>query len=317
VPRHIRWSNLWLGIVAVTCVAVAGALILTYARVGSLHGKTFTLFVRTDEARGVIRGTEVWLNGQRVGLVKDVRFHTPRDGMDDRVLMRLDVLESAREHIRTDSRTQIRSGGSLISSPVIYVHSGTVRTRGVVEGDTLVSEGPTDFETATTKVAEAAADLPAIIANAKTLRTQLTRRDGPVASLRGAMPRFRDATTRASRVMERLTSDSGTIGSAFAGRTDAANRARRAMASVDSLRAFIASGQTSFGRFRRDTTLTREITALRAEVATIRQLAANPNGTIGRFRADTAYRQALGDAVRQLDSLVADIKRRPLRYIAF
>jgi phospholipid/cholesterol/gamma-HCH transport system substrate-binding protein len=317
VPRHIRWSNLWLGIVAVIGVAVAGVLILTYAGVGSLHGKTFTLFVRTDEARGVIRGTEVWLNGQRVGVVKDVRFHPPRDGVDDRVLMRLDVLESAREHIRTDSRTQIRSGGSLISSPVIYVHSGTVRTRGVVEGDTLASEGPTDFETATTKVAEAAADLPAIIGNAKTLRTQLTRHDGPVASLRGAMPRFRDATTRASRVMERLTSDSGTIGSAVAGRTDAANRARRAMASVDSLRAFIASGQTSFGRFRRDTTLTREITALRAEVATIRQLAANPNGTIGRFRADTAYRQALGDAVRQLDSLMADIKRRPLRYIAF
>ena len=317
MPRRIHWSHLRLGVIAVVSIAIAAALILTFARVGSLRGKTFTLFVRTDEARGVIRGTEVWLNGQRVGVVKDVAFLPPREGLENRVLLRLDVLERARQHIRLDSRTQIRSGGSLISSPVIYVHTGTARVRGVSGGDTLASEGPTDFEAATARVAEAAVELPTIISNVKTLRAQVTAPDGPVAALRGAAPRFGEVKTRASRVMDRLSASSGTFGSAFAGRTDIAARARRAMSGVDSLFTFIASGETSLGRFRRDTTLKHEMLSLRGEVAALRELASSPDGTIGRLRADTAYRQALSEVTRQLDSLLADLRRRPLRYIAF
>jgi phospholipid/cholesterol/gamma-HCH transport system substrate-binding protein len=303
--------------VAVVGVIVAGVLILMYATVGSLHGKTFTLFVETNEARGVIRGTEVWLNGQRGGLVKSVEFQPDAGDTTRQLLLRLAVLESAREQIRFDSRTQIRSGGSLISSPVIYVHSGTARARGVADGDTLQSEGPTDFETATAKVAGAATEIPVIISDLKTLSSQLTKPDGPVASLRDAAPQFRRVTTQASRVMSRLSSSAGTLGAAFADSVGVMNRARRALAGVDSLRDFLASGRASFGRFRRDTTLQRELASLRSDVANVRALATGTTGSFGRFRADSAYRQSLDGAFRQLDSLIADLRRHPMRYIAF
>jgi ABC-type transporter Mla subunit MlaD len=219
--------------VAVVGVVVAGVLILMYATVGSLHGKTFTLFVETNEAHGVIRGTEVWLNGQRVGLEKSVGFQSSAEDTTQRLLIRLAVLESARDQIRRDSRTQIRSGGSLISSPVIYVHSGTARARGVADGDTLQSEGPTDFETATAKAAAARTELPEIIGNVKTLSSQITKSDGPVAAFREAGPQIRNVTTRASRVMSRLSSRSGTIGAALADSVGIMNRARHALAGVD------------------------------------------------------------------------------------
>jgi phospholipid/cholesterol/gamma-HCH transport system substrate-binding protein len=318
VPHRVRWSNLRLGIASFAGVITIGALILTFARVGSLHGKTFTLYVQTDEARGVIRGTEVWLSGQRVGLVKSVDFQPPSTGAKDRVVMRLDVLENAREHIRLNSRTQIRSGGSLISSPVIYVHAGTARARAVGEGDTLRSEGSTDIESATARAAEAAKELPAILTDVKILSAQLRSIEGPLGAIRtGALPRLHAVQTQASRVIGRLSSKDGSVGSLLSGSGDVTGRARHALAGVDSLRAFLESDRTSFGRFRRDSTLTKEIGALRGEIATLRALAASPDGTIGRFRSDSAYRQAINDAFRQMDSLFADLRKHPTRYIAF
>src|SRR5262245_48491654 len=90
MPRRLRWSQLRFGLVCFAAVVIVGALILTFGRVGSLRGRTFTLFVRTEEARGVIRGTEVWLNGQRVGVVRNVGFQPATSSSKYRVILRLD-----------------------------------------------------------------------------------------------------------------------------------------------------------------------------------------------------------------------------------
>jgi phospholipid/cholesterol/gamma-HCH transport system substrate-binding protein len=318
MPRRLRWSHLRFGIASFAAVVIVAASILTFGRVGSLRGKTFTLFVRTEEARGVIRGTDVWLNGQRVGVVRNVGFQPGTSTSKDRVVLRLAVLDRAREQIRADSRTQIRSGGSLISSPVVYLHSGTIRARELSEGDTLYSEPSLDVETAGSKTAGAAREFPAILANIRVLSSQLKSVESPFGTLRGdVMPRVSMVRLNASRFVDRLSSIAGIIGLAFSDTSEIARRAQHAMASVDSLRAFLDSGQGSLGRFRRDSTLQREIAQLRDEVSVIRALATNTSGTLGRFRADSAYRQSLNSAFQQLDSLFLDLRKHPLRYIAF
>jgi ABC-type transporter Mla subunit MlaD len=318
MPRRLRWSQLRFGLVCFAAVVILAALILTFGRVGSLRGKTFTLFVRTEEARGVIRGTEVWLNGQRVGLVRNVGFQPLTSTSRDRVVLRLAVLDRAREQIRADSRTQIRSGGSLISSPVVYLHSGTTRARELSDGDTLHSEPSIDVETAGSKAAGAAREIPAILANIRVLSSQLKTVESPFGALRGdVMPRVSMVRLNASRLVDRLSSSAGIIGLAFSDTSEIARRAQHALAGVDSLREFLASAQGSFGRFRRDSTLLHEIAQLRDEMSVLRALATNTSGTVGRFRADSAYRQSLNSAFQQLDSLFVDLRKHPLRYIAF
>jgi len=299
-------------------IVIVAALILTFGRVGSLRGKTFTLFVRTEEARGVIRGTEVWLNGQRVGMVRNVGFQPATTTSKDRVVLRLAVLDRARQQIRTDSRTQIRSGGSLISSPVVYLHSGTIRARELSDGDTLRSEPSLDVEAAGSKAAGAAKEFPEILANIRVLSSQLKSVENPFGALRGdVMPRVSMVRSNASRFLDRLSSSARVIGLAFSDTSEIARRAQHALASVDSLREFLASDQGSFGRFRRDSTLQREIARLRDDVSVVRALATNTSGTVGRFRADSAYQQSLNSAFQQLDSLFVDLRKHPLRYIAF
>ena len=91
----------------------------------------------------------------------------------------------------------------------------------------------------------------------------------------------------------------------------------QSMARVDSIRRLVSSDLHSFGRFRRDSTLVLEIGRARDELATVQQLAASPNGTIGRARSDSVIMRNVRRDLAAVDSLFADIKKHPLRYIVF
>jgi hypothetical protein len=89
------------------------------------------------------------------------------------------------------------------------------------------------------------------------------------------------------------------------------------MAQADSIRALIASPTTSYGRFRRDSTLAREVADVRNELDIVRARMMSPNGTIGRIRADSTLLQAVANTQREMTLIMTDIQRHPLRYIHF
>jgi hypothetical protein len=200
---------------------------------------------------------------------------------------------------------------------VVYLSTGTARTRIVAAGDTLHSVGQLDTEGLTSDATLAMRELPAIFSNVKLLAAQLTTASSTLGALgieRGG-PEVARLQARLARLMERAKGSNGTIGRVMSG--DLAARARVAMARVDSMRALVGSERSSFGRFRRDSTLKHELTAARDELAIVRRLAAEPTGTVGRARTDSALRQSVDAAIAQLDALLTDLRKHPLRYIVF
>jgi hypothetical protein len=272
-----------------------------------------------DAARGVIRGTEVWLDGQKVGVVTGVAFRPPTVPASERLVVTLSVLERERSRIRKDSRAQIRSGGSIIGDRVVYLSSGSATAREVVDGDTVQSSGQADLEAMTSDAALAAREFPGIIENVKLLAAQIRTAEGTLGALgveKGGpqMARIRDRT---DRLMNQLSNSQGTVGLALEGRAALQARAAQAMARVDSIRTLVTSTEHSLGRFRRDSTLIIEIGRIRAELATVQQLASSPNGTVGRIRSDSVIIRNVHRSLAEIDSLFADIKKRPLRYLVF
>ena len=319
MARKVSWRDLIIGIIASTGVLIAAFAILVYGRVGLLHGRKFTLYVLTDAARGVIRGTEVWLDGQKVGVVKGVSFRSPDSPPSERLLIDLSILESARSRVRADSRIQVRSGTSIIGDRVIYIASGTTKVPVVTTGDTLRAAEQADLEGMTSDAALASRELPGIVENVKLLAAQLQTASGTLGALgieRGG-PETIQLRLKTARVMSRFTESHGTFGRAIEGREDLMNRASRAMARFDSIRTLVGSDQHSLGRFRRDSTLTVEIRRTRAELAEVQRLASDPNGTVGRFRSDSVIIRNVHRSLAAVDSLIADAKKHPLRYIAF
>ena len=318
MPDHFRWRDLFPGIAALVALIVGTLAVLAYARVGALHGDTFALYAAGHEARAVLSGTEVWLNGKKIGRVTDVHFGPVSADTNVRVIMVLDVLESARELVRHNAHVQVMSGGSFLGAPVVSLEGGTPSAPPVGHGDTLLATPQEDIEGAQSKFGGAANSMPVLMKNVAALTAQLKAAQALVSS---TMPR--STVTGAQRVMTHASEvanglSRGVSGSQGASPAAVMARARQTMARVDSVRTLLASpGQSSLGRFRRDSTLLPRIAGLRDEVSIVRARIMMSDGTLGRLATDSAVTRGLMDAERELGLLLADIKRRPLRYLSF
>src|SRR3954463_16727288 len=102
MPRKAHWGELTGGIIAVAVIVLLIFVTLKYARVGVIHGKKVTLYVHTDAATGVRSGTEVWVAGQKSGLVTDVRFQPPSGDAVERLVVTTEILGDALPNVRQD-----------------------------------------------------------------------------------------------------------------------------------------------------------------------------------------------------------------------
>ena len=316
---RLRWADIVPGALALLVIALLVIGVMKYARVGGVRGDTVRLFATTAEARGIIAGTtEVWLLGQKVGVVRDVDFQSVGVDTTHRLLLELELKESALQYLRRDSDAQIRTGGSLIGAPVVYLTSGTPAAGAVEKRDTIGLRPQVDTENISSQIALASRELPAIIANVKTIAAQVEGARGTAGAILGDGPGSREMgrfSSNASSLVSRATRGNGTI--ALAMRGDLPGRARGAMARADSIRTLLSSGSGTFGRFTRDSTLLREVAAVRAELSIVSALMAQPAGTAGRITRDSALFVMVGRAQREMGELFEDIKQRPMRYLAF
>ena len=202
---------------------------------------------------------------------------------------------------------------------MVFVSGGSVAAAPVGDGDTLRTLPQQDPEGLTSTFANASQEFPAIIGNVKVLAAQLRGASGTAGAILNSdvggdqLTLLRD---RATDVARRATAARGTIGLALS-QGDAVARVRHATAQVDSLRTLLASDTGSVGRFRRDSTLLRTANDLRNELAIAAALLDRPAGTAGRVTRDSAIVRQVASARVELDSLIADIKSRPLRYWPF
>jgi phospholipid/cholesterol/gamma-HCH transport system substrate-binding protein len=310
--KALTWRSVSGGIAALAGIVLVVFLVLTYARTGVVRGNKFRLYVAVPDASNVLQGTDVWLNGQRVGSVAHIDFAPPTAPAEERVVIATDLLTSVRDHIRLDSRASLQSGGTIIGAPVVYLTSGTPSRRVVAEGDTIRGVGKSDFEIAASRATEAVEELPAIIADTKVIMANAKAAGARVSAIAREGGRSSIAS-QTSRLFQKLSSDRGSAGRLMRDQ-DIRRRVSHTMAAGDSLRMLLSSRMDEVGRFRRDSSLGRSVRMLRDDVGVLRELTRDPNGTVGRITMDSALVRGLDSLFVQLNALMTDIKKNPLRY---
>jgi len=314
MPPRLTWSKLIPGLIALAVMVAAWVGVFVFAGVGSVRGETVRIFVLTDQARAVMQGTEVWLDGQKAGVVDHVGFRAPSADTLYRVVIAADIRADAAVGLRNDSRIQVRPGGSVIGPVVLFIESGTPAGVLVRGGDTLRAVIRSEMNVAIDRVDEIITRLPAVLADAKGVVRQTRDEKGTVGMfLAHGMPR-EAAELRANVAALRS-------GMAGGGGTPRAGTLRRdvsvVMARVDSVRALLAAPHTSVGRFRRDSTLGGAIAGIRAELDSLQREMADAHGTLWRLQNDSALTRSIADARREMALLFEDVTRNPLRYIHF
>jgi phospholipid/cholesterol/gamma-HCH transport system substrate-binding protein len=306
------------GVVALIAIAALAVSVLVFARIGGLRGSTYRLYAIASDARGIIKGTDVWLAGRKVGLVARVELGPVSSQSGDRVLLELEVLKRHQPLVRSDSRVRIRSGGNLLGAPVVAISMGTPAGHMLADGDTLSGISEVDLEELTSELAIASQDLPQIIDNADAIRAHVLRAREDIGALganrsNAALEEFR---ARVTALTARAKAESGAWGRILED-TALSRRARRVTARADSLLRLLASADGTVRRGRRDTSLPRALTDLRADVAIIRRQLAEARGSAGRFARDGAIALQVERLQHEIDSTLADVKRQPARYLPF
>ena len=316
MPRKIHWTELSVGLISAAALAALVLFIMLFARVGALHGKKATLFVVTADASGVLKGTEVWLAGQKIGLVSDVRFRSPSTDTSERLVIVSEVLADRLPPIRRDSRASVGPGSSMIGVPVVFITAGTASSPGLKDGDTIHAAVATKVADLGETMSSAGAAASSLAVEVKGLSSKMSDRRGSVGALMSqGIPAMTDAGKRMSALMNKATNGKGTISLAMRGNLGA--RASHVMAGADSIMALASSNRGNVGRFRKDSTLVPKIKGIMAQLDSLRAMASNPTGTMGRAQGDSTLTKLIDQSRASLDSLMKDVKSHPLRYIAF
>ena len=319
MPRRANWRQLRVGIAATAGVVAVTLAVLLFARVGRLHGETFQLFVRVPAARNLMKGSEVWVAGQRVGRVTDIRFLPPAGDSADALVIQMDVLERYRHAIRRDSRAQIQTGARLVAPPVVAISPGSMGTRVVSEGDTLRAIGQGDLQGMMARFGDAARQLPGVMSDVKRVREQMRSTRGTIGAFGSERGGVELAAVRArgGRLATSLTQGRGTLGRMLAARGGLMDRAQQVLARADSVQELLGSTDVALGRFRRDSTLRAAVGDIQNELSIVRTLLEQSRGTAGRIQNDRAIIESLQEAERELSAIMADLRRRPFRYLNF
>jgi phospholipid/cholesterol/gamma-HCH transport system substrate-binding protein len=310
MARQLQWRELVPGIIAAAVIALVVIVTLLFARVGQIHGKKVTLYVLAEDAAGILPGTEVWLSGQKQGLVTDVSFRPPSTDTLERLLITTEFLEKALPLVRRDSYAQLKPGGSFIGTLVVSISAGSATSPPLHDGDTVHVRKNGRLKNLTTDVGTIEPAYAALVTETKALTTKLSSPVGTIGNVRvNGMPEMPAIGARMSRMAARAGGN-GTIGLAM--RTNLTGRSSRAMAAADSIRALMSSNRTTLGRFRRDSTLVTKAGHVLAELDTLRALTASPIG--GAAAADSALTRELSRTRVLLAALIKDIKAHPIRY---
>jgi ABC-type transport system involved in resistance to organic solvents, periplasmic component len=320
MARRLSWFDVRGGLIAAIAIVLVAAATLKYSRLGTLHGDTMELVAHFGEARGLLVGSEVWLSGQKIGKVLSIDFRSPQAAdTSARIEVRMAILSRHRAAIHRDAVATIQAGGSVIGSPVVYFTPGSTRTGMIQPGDTITTHPAVDAEGAAAQFSVASRQFPVIINNIKLLAGELSSTKGTAGAFMNApggtgLPPLPRTKVLGGRLYASLNGG-GSVGRIMSDGLTA--RINTSLSRVDSIRTLLASPNTSFGRFRKDSTLITEVGYVRDDLSMLRAQLDDSRGTAGRMLHDSAIGNGVIEAERQMSLLFADIKKHPFRYIVF
>jgi hypothetical protein len=316
MPARLTWRKLIPGLIAAAVIVAITIGVLAYAGVGQVRGDKIRLYILTDQAQGIMRGSDVWLAGQKIGAIDHVGFAAPSADSGGRVVIAVDVRERDAEQLRRDSRVRVRAGANIIGPTVLYFEAGSAGSAPLRDGDTVRADAQSDVQVATEKLGIVTKQLRPLIADARTVMGRVRDPRGTA----GAAMRERGGGefARLRVTFSRLMGHSALNGNGAPSPAALVMvGARGALARADSIRALLNSPQSSFGRFRRDSTLMLTVGSVRDELAALRVQLDSAEGTVPRFARDSAIARSIANSQREMALLFEDIRKRPMRYVNF
>jgi phospholipid/cholesterol/gamma-HCH transport system substrate-binding protein len=315
--------------IRVAVLVVVGALLLAYGvyRVGKIFdvfASRYTLVTMVSSVIGLREGAPVTVAGQRVGQVKTIAFiPVERKRGDNNLVLELDIAEEVMNQIRRDSRAFLRAQG-LLGDKYIDISAGTTGSAVLAEGDTITAEPTMDIEAFMARGGAVLDSASRMVADLRQISSSLVRGEGTLGQLLTndvLYARLVGATTQLQGTLDQLDNPNGTFGRLLRDPT-AYNRLVSAVSRVDSIGQGIMRGQGSLGRLIATDDLYRSLfgtvakadTAVAGLAGTINRMTTG-GGTLQKLTTDPKLYDEFLKAVVDLQTLIADLRANPKKYV--
>ena len=303
----------WYGAAIIATLTALAFFIFFIDAIRARFERRYTVVVVMPRVpAGLGDGSPVWIGGREVGTVTAVGFLPSGPDTLAYVAVTVDLPHGVRDQVRADSRVRLTSA-RMIGEPALDVVPGTHAAAVVQPGDTL-------RVVRRRSIGELSRQASAVHAQLDTGRLALQRL-GPRFRVRARQTRRVVAALEAAmaelRNLNRSLVASPTISllsdTAF---TAALDRSRANAASLAQLLAVWRARTAAHGELR--TTAVRlqsHADSLRALLDDVAASLQSGYGSLARARQDSALSRAVNATRAQLDSLIAETKRNPLRFI--
>lgn len=290
-------------------VAVAVAIFLLDDIRQALTG-TYTIVGVFPDARALRPGAPVWIAGRPVGEVAAVEPLPPGGDGAGRFAATLRLPAARASLVRRDSELGV-APPRLLADPVVNIMPGTPTAPQLAPGDTLVARPERTLARTIAAADTLRAAFDSLLAAGRELETHARRRapaaEAAARSL-GSAARELDAlaATIETGPLAGFTADS-TLAS-----LDRAGAALDTAAALFRTRAAELRDPRLAGAFRR---LGARAAGVQRSIRELHRLLSEPYGFFGRWERDPALREALRATRAQLDSLIAEARKRPGRFV--
>jgi ABC-type transporter Mla subunit MlaD len=296
-----------------TAALIAGAFLVFFLdSILNSFRSEYTVIAVVDEAANMAAGSPVWIAGSEVGEVETVAFLASGADSLSRVALTLLLPRDVQAQVRADSRVRLTSKG-FMSVRVVDIVPGTAAAPVLGVGDTLRQDVRLTPAELTAQAALVKADFDSVMLTVNALRPVVNAR---LLQTQRAFGGLELAMAEGRRMQSDMDANEGLAVLQSPEFAATLQRARTTAGEIPRLlSAFTAqtgrAGEVGAALAR----LQRRADSLSVQLAAATAALENPNGSLARFQRDSALVRAIGKARADLDSLIAEAKRNPLRFV--
>ena len=302
----VRWSQLKVGLVALTALGIGMTLIILLTNSKGVLKRNVPVRTYMDDAAAMQDGTPVRLNGITIGYLESLQLTNSTDPKRavEFVLM---VEESSLMNIPVDSRTEI-AAANLLGDKFINIRKG-MAPQHVQAGGELQSLQSQDIPQLMAQMTGLLQSVQGIVGRLDGLLVGVEQGKGNLGLFlkdRELYDRLNGIASEAQKLMVDVRNSNGTIGKLI--HDDALYQEFRApLRRLDSMMADLQNGQGTAGKLLKDPALFDEANQTLVQ---LRGIVADLNagkGTAGKLLKDDQLSQRANDLITKLNTTIDKI----------
>jgi phospholipid/cholesterol/gamma-HCH transport system substrate-binding protein len=295
--RSLAWSELKIGLLALTALAITTMLIFLLSGEGGFFWERYSIKTVFTDVTGLKPGAPVRVAGVEIGSVTAVDF------LGDRVEILMEVARE-RQALITNRSTAVLGSVSLLGEGAVDITPST-------SGTPIPEWGYIPAGTPAGSIAAVATQATAGLEEATMLISEIRAGRGTVGKLFTDDALYTELNrfiVAAEDVTTRINSGEGTLGRLI--NNDASAKAlESSLQNLEMVTARLRSGEGSLGKLLTDDALSRSLNSTTANLDAITGRISRGEGTLGKLTTNDELFNRLNSTTDRMDKLVAALQQ--------